>query len=177
MERKSANGRASSSNYASGFKGHSYYPLVEDAGPDPTKLPQAGSTYDDNSFSNHSVSTYSSFSSPVDHLGLYNNVITEVDSLSGDMNTLGFSETYHSNMPSKNTNYFQEAYNEGESCDSATFSQAKPTPKSLQWSSQGNIVEKYNFVVPGGPEPYFELKPGYNTSTLTPQRVYLDKKE
>ncbi|KAE8453999.1 hypothetical protein EG329_007775 [Mollisiaceae sp. DMI_Dod_QoI] len=53
----------------------------------------------------------------------------------------------------------------------------RPTPTSLEWVKNSQLLNLYKLVVPKGKDPYFQLLEGYAVSYQTPQRVFLDRPE
>jgi hypothetical protein len=51
----------------------------------------------------------------------------------------------------------------------------RPTPASIGWNRDTELVKLYAFIVPKDTEPYLELLPEWTPTCETPSRVYLDK--
>ena len=51
-----------------------------------------------------------------------------------------------------------------------------PTPSSLGWARNTELLELYQFVVPRSKEPYLELLNKYTPNYETPSKIYLDDK-
>jgi hypothetical protein len=49
------------------------------------------------------------------------------------------------------------------------------TPSSLGWSQGTELVKLYEFKVPKGKRPYFQLRKGWTPTYETPALVYLDE--